>query len=383
MRIPVRLFRAAVISIAAVGLSGCGLFSSHDARFDPAELTEYTPSLSVSTLWSTSIGSGGDYGFAPQVVGDTAYAATPSGSVVALDLASGAVRWRVDDKPLQAGVGSDGNTTAVVTREGVVVAYDATGHERWRSQAASAVNVPPAVGNGIVAVRTTDYRIQAFDAASGKLRWNIQRPGPALALRTNIRMAVAPNLLIAGMPNGRLLVIDTASGAVRWEGTVAASRGASDLERISDVVGQPITIGPLLCGVSYQGRITCFDVSQGGRAVWSQDISSATGMVTDGQRIYLPDLRDRVHALDLKDGHQYWKQAALLNRRLSAPAVIKNVVVVGDYQGYLHFLSRTDGALLARTQIGSDPIQSALLATPRGVLVQTNNGNLSLVGVSD
>ncbi|MGB6155496.1 MAG: PQQ-binding-like beta-propeller repeat protein, partial [Castellaniella sp.] len=148
MRIPVRLFRAAVISIAAVGLSGCGLFSSHDARFDPAELTEYTPSLSVSTRWSTSIGSGGDYGFAPQVVGDTAYAATPSGSVVALDLASGAVRWRVDDKPLQAGVGSDGDTTAVVTREGVVVAYDATGHERWRSQAASAVNVPPAVGNG-------------------------------------------------------------------------------------------------------------------------------------------------------------------------------------------------------------------------------------------
>jgi outer membrane protein assembly factor BamB len=383
MRIPVRLFRAAVLSLTVAGLSGCGLFATHDARFDPAALTDYAPTLSVATRWSTSIGSGGDYGFAPQLVGDTVYAATPSGSVAALDLATGAVRWRVGDQPLQAGVGSDGRTTAVVTRQGMVVAYDAQGKELWRSQAASAVNVPPAVGNGIVAVRTTDYRIQAFDESSGKLRWTVQRPGPALALRTSIRMVVAPNLLVAGMPNGRLLVIDAASGTVRWEGTVSASRGASDLERISDVVGEPLTAGPLLCGVSYQGKITCFDVSQGGRPVWSQDVSSATGMSSDGQRIYLPDLSDTVHALDLKDGHEYWKQSALLNRRLTAPAVAGHAVAVGDFEGYLHFLSRADGSLMARLQVGGGPVQSALLSTPRGVVVQTGGGNLMLVSVSD
>ncbi|MGB6007045.1 outer membrane protein assembly factor BamB [Castellaniella sp.] len=383
MRIPVRLIRVAVLGLTVAGLSGCGLFSSPDARFDPAPLVDYTPTLSVATRWSTSIGSGGDYGFAPQLVGDTVYAATPSGTVAAVDLASGALRWKAGDEPLQAGVGSDGRTTAVVTRKGVVVAYDAQGKELWRSQAASAVNVPPAVGNGIVAVRTTDYRIQAFDESTGKLRWNVQRPGPALALRTSIRMAVVPNLLVAGMPNGRLLVIDAASGTVRWEGSVSASRGASDLERISDVVGEPLTVGPLLCGVSYQGRITCFDVSQGGRAVWSQDIASATGMTTDGQHIYLPDMRDAVHALDLKDGHELWKQSALLNRRLSAPAVAGRAVAVGDFEGYLHFLSRADGSPMARLQIGGGPILSAPLATPRGVVVQTSSGNLMLVGVGD
>src|SRR5690606_15710391 len=199
----------------------------------------------------------------------------------ALDAASGAVRWRIDAGPLSAGVGSDGRLVAVATTSGEVIAYDAQGQELWRSQAASAVSVPPAVGNGIVAVRTTDYRIQAFDAATGKLRWNVQRPGPALALRTSIRMLSVPNLLIAGMPNGRLMVIDAASGAVRWDGTVSAPRGASDLERITDVVGEPVLVGPLLCGVSYQGRTICFHVSQGGRPVWSQDISSATGMQTD------------------------------------------------------------------------------------------------------
>lgn len=381
MRSTTRLLRAAVLCLATVSLAGCGLFTQKDARFDPAPLTEYAPSLAVSTLWTASLGSGGGYGFAPQVVGDTVYAAAPSGSVAALDLASGAVRWQVATKPLSAGVGSDGHVTAVVTQEGMVVAYDAQGKQLWASQAASAVNVPPAVGNGIVAVRTTDYRVQAFDAASGKLRWNVQRPGPALALRTSMRMAVEPHLLVVGMPNGRLLVLDAASGAVRWEGTVSASRGASDLERISDVVGEPQIIGPVLCGVSYQGHTTCFDVSQGGRAIWSQDISSATGLATDGQHLYLADQRDVVHALDLKDGHSLWQQSALLNRRLSTPAVAGPALAVGDYQGYVHFLSRADGKLMARLQVGSSPIQSALVASPRGVLVQTGDGKLLLVGV--
>lgn len=381
MRSTTRLLRAAVLCLTAVSLAGCGLFTQKDARFDPAPLTEYAPSLAVAARWTASIGSGGGYGFAPQVVGDTVYAAAPSGSVAALDLASGAVRWQVATKPLSAGVGSDGHVTAVVTQEGMVVAYDAQGKQLWASQAASAVNVPPAVGNGIVAVRTTDYRVQAFDAASGKLRWNVQRPGPALALRTSMRMAVEPHLLVVGMPNGRLLVLDAASGAVRWEGTISASRGASDLERISDVVGEPQIIGPMLCGVSYQGHTTCFDVSQGGRAIWSQDISSATGLANDGQHLYLADQRDVVRALDLKDGHSLWQQSALLNRHLSTPAVVGPALAVGDYQGYVHFLSRADGKLVARLQVGSSPIQSALVASPQGVLVQTGDGKLLLVGV--
>ncbi|MDY0309914.1 MAG: outer membrane protein assembly factor BamB [Castellaniella sp.] len=381
MRSSFRLFRVALIGLAAVGLSGCGLFSQTDARFDPAPLTDYAPSLAVSARWSTSIGSGGDYGFSPELVGDTVYAATPSGAVAALDATSGALRWRVNAGPLSAGVGSDGRIVAVATQSGGVVAYDAQGQELWRAQAASAIKVPPAVGNGIVAVRTTDYRIQAFDAASGKLRWNVQRPGPALALRTSIRMLSVPNLLIAGMPNGRLMVIDAASGAVRWEASVSTSRGASDLERITDVVGAPVIAGPLLCGVSYQGRTTCFDVSQGGRPVWAQDVSSATGMNTDGQHLYLADAHDRVRALDLRDGHELWQQAALLNRHLGAPVPSGAVVAVGDYEGYVHFLSRTDGALMARLHVGGGALVSPLVPTPRGVIVQTGGGQLILVGI--
>ncbi|CAM5204358.1 Outer membrane protein assembly factor BamB OS=Castellaniella defragrans OX=75697 GN=bamB PE=3 SV=1 [Castellaniella defragrans] len=238
MRPFIRLCRVAVLGLATASLASCGLFTQKDARFDPAPLTQYAPSLAVAPAWTASLGSGGGYGFAPQVVGDTVYAAAPSGALTALDLATGAVRWQVKTPPLAAGVGSDGHVTAVATQEGVVLAYDAQGKELWHVQAASAVNAPPAVGEGIVAVRTSDYRVQAFDMANGKIKWNVQRPGPALALRTNLHLIMEPNLVIAGMPNGRLLVIDSASGSVRWEGTVSASRGASDLERIATSWGR-------------------------------------------------------------------------------------------------------------------------------------------------
>ncbi len=380
---PARLFRAAALGLGLAFLSGCSLFSESNPRYDPAPLTEFTPEMAVSVRWSASIGSGGGYGFAPQIVSDTVYAATPSGGVAALALSNGAIRWRADLDKLTAGAGSDGRTVAVVSETGEVIALDAAqGTERWRSQAASAVNIPPVVGGGIVAVRSSDYRVQAFDAETGKLRWEVQRPGPALALRTSMRMLILQNVLITGMPNGRLMVIDVPTGAVRWEGSVSVSRGASDLERISDVVGMPLPLGPLLCGASYQGRIACFDVSQGGRLIWDHKVSTATGMISDGQRIYVPGDRDIVYALDLRNGDEIWKQSALLNRRLSSPAIVGSTVVLGDYEGYLHFLSRGDGRLVARLQAGGGPITSAPQTSDQGAVVQTGGGAVMLVGAS-
>ncbi|HWL30171.1 MAG TPA: outer membrane protein assembly factor BamB, partial [Burkholderiaceae bacterium] len=281
-----------------------------------------------------------------------------------------------------AGAGSDGQTTAVASANGTVIAFDERGMEKWRAKATSAVNIPPAVGAGVVVVRSSDYRIQAFDAATGEARWDIQRPGPALALKTNMQMVIVDGLVISGLPNGRLMAISAANGAVQWEGTVSVSQGATDLERISDVVGAPQIQGPLLCGVTYQGRMVCFDISQGGRPVWEQNFSSSRGMATDTQQAYAANQRDVVYAFSLADGHEVWKQDGLRNRRLSAPAVVPQAVAVGDFEGYVHFLSRTDGKLLGRVQVGGDAIISPLVATSRGVLVQTSNGNLVLVGVN-
>src|SRR5690606_30018166 len=208
-----RSVRSVLVAMSVAALVGCSMFANPNPRYDPAALTEYPAGISAKIAWTVSIGSGGGYGFAPALVGDAVYAATPNGRVSKLDLASGSAQWQsTTDLKLTAGVGSDGQVTAVAASDGTIIAFDDQGTEKWRAKAASAVNVPPAVGGGVVVVRSSDYRIQAFDATTGELRWSLQRPGPALALKTNMQMLIVDGMLISGMPNGRLMAIDVRNG---------------------------------------------------------------------------------------------------------------------------------------------------------------------------
>jgi len=369
---------------SAVVLSGCGVFSSFDERYDPAPLTNYEPAATVQVVWRASPGSGTGVGFAPQVVDDAVYAATANGGVGKYELATGRPIWQTrTDVRLSAGVGSDGIVTAVASPWGDVIAFDDQGQERWRSRATSEVTIPPLVGDGVVVVRSGDYRIQAFNAETGERIWSLQRPGPALALRTSTRMVMEQGLVLTGLPGGRLMAIDALSGNVRWEGIVASPKGASDLERLTDVVGSPQLVGPLLCAAAYQGRIACFDMAAGGRPAWARDFSSASGMTVAGNLAFASDVSGAVYGFALDGGGNLWKQHALRNRELSAPAVVDGTVAVGDRDGYVHFLAPHDGSLLARVAAGKGPIAAPLQATPQGVLVQDGNGSLALISVTN
>lgn len=365
---------AVALSLALAGCAGS------DTRNDPAELTQYTPTVSPSVGWRVPVGSGTSYGFSPAIVGDAVFAASRDGKVARIDAASGATVWnRQVANELSAGVGADGSTVAVVTPDGEVIALDANGDVKWRAQASSEVSVVPWVGAGVVVVRAGDYRVQAFNAANGERIWNVQRPGPALALRAPSRMSQIQGLVLAGMPGGRLLAIEPGAGAVVWEGIVAVPRGASDLERVNDVVGQPVVRGDLLCAAAYQGRVTCFNAREGGRTVWANNLSSIVGLAADDVRVYVPDNRDRVHAYGLQDGNTEWVQDALRNRRLTEPGVVGSWVLVGDLDGYVHALSATTGELSGRLSVGGGAISAPVQNMSGGALVQAGDSSVVFV----
>jgi outer membrane protein assembly factor BamB len=368
------------LSALLSALTGCALWTGDDGRYKPTPLTEYKPGLSASIGWKAQIGKGSGIGFVPEVVGSIVYAAAADGSVGKFDLASGAPVWLAKvDKKLLAGVGSDGKTTAVVTSDGTVVALDDNGQVKWRTKASSEVTVPPVVGLGVVVVRSGDYRVQAFNAETGERIWSVQRPGPALALRAPARMLLLEGLVISAIPGGKLIAINAVSGDVQWEGTVALPKGSTDLERVNDVVGLPALSGTLLCAVAFQGRVICFDIAAGGRTVWAKDFSSSVGLGSDATQLYVPNEHDAISAYGLKNGGLAWRQDALRNRKLTSPAVLPGAVAVGDLAGFVHFLSPTDGQLLARILVGGGAIQAPLVPTPQGILVQSGDGLLVLL----
>jgi outer membrane protein assembly factor BamB len=189
-------------------------------------------------------------------------------------------------------------------------------------------------------------------------------------------MLLLEGLVISAIPGGKLIAINAVSGDVQWEGTVALPKGSTDLERVNDVVGLPALSGTLLCAVAFQGRVICFDIAAGGRTVWSKDFSSSVGLGIDATQLYVPNEHDAISAYGLKNGGLAWRQDALRNRKLTSPAVLPGAVAVGDLAGFVHFLSPTDGQLLARILVGGGAIQAPLVSTPQGILVQSGDGLL-------
>lgn len=374
-----RACRGLSVGLMAVLVAGCSWFDSDD-RLAPTPLISFSPQVEASVAWRAPVGSGNSYGFAPAVVGNNVYAASTSGNVARIDLTTGATVWNVQlDKKLSAGVGADDSTVVVVTPQAEVIALDTNGQEKWRVNASSEVNHTPWVGEGVVVVRAGDYRVQAFNAENGERIWNVQRPGPALSLRAPARMNFTQNLIIVGIPGGRLLAIEPATGAAVWEGTVAVPRGASDLERVNDIVGVPTVQGDLLCAVAYQGRVSCFDIERGGDLVWANNFSSVVGLATDARHVYVPDARSTITAFELKAGEIAWRQASLLNRQVTEPAVLGDHLVLGDLEGFVHVLSANDGVFMARILVGGGAMRSPVQSTPQGALVQAGDGSVSLI----
>lgn len=375
-----RFCRGLAMGLVTVFIAGCSSWFESDDRNEPMALTTFPEKMQASIAWRAPVGSGSSYGFAPVVVGNNVYAASTSGHVARIDLTTGATLWNVQlDQKLSAGVGADERTVVVVTPQAEVIALDVDGQEKWRVQASSEVNHTPWVGKGVVVVRAGDYRVQAFNAENGERIWNVQRPGPALSLRAPSRMTFTQDLIITGMPGGRLLAIEPTTGAAVWEGIVAVPRGASDLERVNDIVGIPSVQGDLLCAVAYQGRVTCFDTERGGSTVWANNFSSIVGLAIGPKHVYTPDARSTISAFELKDGVVAWRQAALRNRQVTEPAVLGDALVLGDFEGFVHVLSTENGAFMARLPVGGGVMRSPVQSTPQGALVQAGDSSVSLI----
>jgi outer membrane protein assembly factor BamB len=353
-------------------------FASKGApRNPPAALEDIKPTMDVRTAWSTSIGSSGSFVFTPTFANGSVFAAAANGTISRIDGATGNVLWRINaGAPLTAGVGSDGLTVAVSAEKGQLLAFDGEGKLRWKAQASSEILSAPAVGQGLVIVRSVDNRIAAFDAESGARRWVAQRTAPSLTLRTAPGIAIAGPTAFVALPGGRLLALALANGGARWEVSVGDPRGTTELERIADLSGAPAIAGRDVCAIAYHGRVACFDAVTGAPR-WAKELSSDVGVAIDDRYVFAADENGAVSAFSRDTGSGIWRNNKLAYRRLSAPVPLGSAVAIGDGQGYIHFLSREDGAFVARVSTDGSPVLAASqLIAGTNAIFQTQAGTL-------
>ena len=367
--------------VLMAGCSSLNPFASKDTRNQPAALVEMTSTIVVRTSWQQAIGKSGGHAFSPALVDGKLFVAAADGSIARLDAATGREVWRIKaDAKLTAGVGSDGAVVAVGGANGVILVFDGDGKLLWKEQASSEVLASPVVGQGMVVVRSADNRVTAFDARTGVRKWNVLRSMPALTLRNAPGMVIAGSNLYLSQPGGKLLALAMATGAPRWEVVLSEPRGATELERVTDVAGTPAMFGKDLCAASYQGRIGCLDAETGvGR--WSKPLSSDVGVGVDQRFVFAADENGAVTAFSREGGQNAWKNDKLAFRRLSTPVSFGRSVAVADYQGYIHFLSREDGALLGRISTDGSPIVSVPVIAGSNLIFQTQSGTVIALAV--
>jgi outer membrane protein assembly factor BamB len=316
-------------------------------------------------------------GLRPAVAGDRVYIAGHGGGVRALDLATGRDIWRVSTKlELSGGPAVGEGIVAVGGSGGALVALDAeTGAQRWQVMTGGEVLTAPTVAGGIVVVRTVDGRLRGFRAADGVEVWTYEQPVPRLTLRGNGAPVVDGDMVFAGLDNGKVVALALATGELLWTTTVAPAHGRTEIERLVDIDSPVRIVGDDVFVVGYQGRVAML-ARDSGQLWWGRDLSSHRGLAVAGDTLYVTTADSTVVALSRRDGTPVWSQDAMLRRSLTAPALAGDALVVGDFEGYLHWLDAATGELLARGKTGGGRMSNAPVVAGDLLLLETDAGEV-------
>jgi outer membrane protein assembly factor BamB len=378
--------RIALVIAVTLVLGGCGSWFSKDEVADPpAELVDFEEAIKVKTIWSRNVGAGVSNYYLklrPLVEYGRVFAAERKGGVRAYDARSGNRIWAAETKTLiSGGPGSGEGLVIVGSSDGDVVALSAeTGEEKWRTRVSSEVLAPPAAANGVVVTRTADGKLFGLSVDDGSQLWVYDRSVPVLTLRGTSMPVLVSGAAVCGFDSGQLVAISLENGQTLWENRIAVPRGRSELERLVDIDADPLVADGVVYAVSFQGQIAALDLFSG-NFIWQRDMSSYAGVGVHEEIIYVTDTDSFVWALDRRNSASLWRQDGLKGRQLTAPLGIDSYVVVGDFEGYVHWLSREDGRMLARVRVDGNGILAPPVAYRDIVLVYGKGGTLTALQV--
>jgi outer membrane protein assembly factor BamB len=394
------MIRRALLIASLAALSGCaGLdaiqnayqgiqdyFTGKDNAEPPAPLAEITPQVPVDKLWTAEIGDGYDdqsINLGPAVDEGRVFAAERHGTVQAFNRLTGEKLWSVDhEMELSAGPAFDDGELFLATAEGAIIVLNAAdGSLIWKSTLASEILSVPAVADDVVVVRGADGHLTGLDRKSGATRWYFERHAPPLAIRSRGAPIIAGDLVIDGFGGGKVSAVQLNEGRLDWEANVSLAHGRSEIERLVDLSATPVVRDDSVFVSGYQGGTASLGLNTG-EVQWKREsISSPAGMTADRKELYVTDANADLWQLAIRNGEDQWKQSELHERRLTAPALVKDYLVVGDFEGYLHVLNKEDGRIVGRVRITDEPIEYPPVVFGDIVYVYATDGTLTAVTV--
>ncbi|MGP1928488.1 MAG: outer membrane protein assembly factor BamB [Arsenophonus sp. NC-WZS1-MAG3] len=358
----------------------------------PEVNNKFTPSI----IWHHSIGDGsGEFysKLSPAYDDFIVYAADRKGTVKAIDVDSGAMLWSIDlsqqvgfftaNLPalLSSGLTVSGDKLYLGTENGKVIALNKTnGKIEWETDVSGEALSQPVVSDGLVLIHTSNGVLQALDSQTGKNKWSINLDTSTLSIRGKSSPATAYGVAIVGSVGGRITAIILDQGRIAWQQYISQIRGTTEIDRLHDVNITPIidTNSSTIFAIAYNGNLVAMDM-RSSQIIWKRDLGTVNDIIVANDIIYLVDQNDRVLAVHKNNGITSWTQDALLHRNLTAPIIYDGYLVIGDGEGYLHWLDTQDGQFVAQNKIDSLGLRSHPIIASDKLLIQAKNGTIYLI----
>lgn len=367
--------------ISALLLVACG-----PSRQPLPELPSFQPALTVKEIWAVNAGEGGaekSVLLSPVVTGNSIVTADYEGQVAAMDLTSGKRAWVTHTgNAYSSNLSTGAGKVFIGTTNAEVVAIDSqSGKIAWQAEVPNQVFAAPAPGKDILVVKSIDGQLDALNIETGQLIWSYNNNDPSLVLRGGSAAQVVDDKVIVGFGNGKVLALESSTGELIWEKTVAQASGASPLERMVDIDITPLIKDNVIYVATYQGKVEALGL-QTGQVLWSKDISAYSGMLLDGDNLIISDANGEIWAFRVSDGTVIWRQDGLKKRVLSAPVIQEHTVAISDKEGFIHWLSREDGTFLARTKVTKYPLLANPVVANGTLFVESTIGDLYAYRIS-
>lgn len=375
-----RIVRVIALALLAGVVAGCGLFGGDKDDNPPADLVKFKPTIKVKKVWSAGLGGDSKHlRLALNVAtdGTNVYAAAHDGRVAAFEATKGKRLWKKKTKlPLSAGPAYGEGLLVLGSNNGDVIALNAAdGTERWRTVLTSEVLATPAVTRDLVLVRTVDGKLVALNIETGGEAWFVQQSVPRLSVRGTGSPVVMNDAVVCGFDNGRIASYELGDGSLIWDLLLSPPSGRTEVDRLSDLNATVRVVGEDVYAIGYQGTLSSL-AAESGQILWTREISSHTGTGVDFNNLYVTGDASELYAVSRRTGRELWRQETLLNRDVTGPAPYRSSIVVGDFDGYVHWFDARDGALQTRLRAGGNRISAAPVIVNDLVFVISESGKI-------
>lgn len=350
-------------------------------------------------VWSADLGEGSGrrqrISVAPVVAGGRVFAMDAAGTITALST-SGALLWRAGlaarfDRGSAApggGLAADGDGLFANSPFGEVVALDAaSGAVRWRQRLDAPAQGAPAVADGVVYVSGSDGWAWAIDADDGKVIWQVSGTPGKSGYLGGAAPAVSDRVVIFPSAAGDLTAVLRIGGGTRaWQQSRAGRRLGRAYAFDQAVTGDPAVAGDVLYAGTAAGRVAALRPGSG-EVLWTAAEGAMGPIAIGGGSLFVLGDEATLVRLDAATGRVIWEvqlpyftaEKPKKHKAVTAhygPVLAGGRLWVASGDGFLRSFDPRDGSLLAAVQLPAGAAAQPALAggtlyvvTERGQLV--------------